>query len=76
MVATSELLEKTLFGPKANAEVIIGYLHQKPVSFALFFHNFSTFLGRPGLYLEDLYVRPEARSQGIGYKMLSFLANQ
>jgi len=72
--ATTEILEETLFGDKSNAEVILGYLNDKPVAFALFFHNFSTFLGRSGIYLEDLYVKPETRGKGIGKKMLSYLA--
>src|SRR5689334_3611567 len=71
VVATEDMLQETLFGPKSHAEVVIGYLEEQPVSFALFFHNFSTFLGRPGIYLEDLYVRTEARGQGIGKMMLS-----
>lgn len=54
VVATEDVLKKTLFGERAYAEVIIGYLNDSPISFALFFHNFSTFLGRPGIYLEDL----------------------
>ena len=74
VVATEKLLEETLFGNQSCAEVIIGYLDEKPVSFALFFHNFSTFLGKPGIYLEDLYVKPEARGKGIGKIMLSYLA--
>jgi len=74
VVATEEILRETLFGQKAHAEVVIGYLDNKPVSFALFFHNFSTFLGRPGIYLEDLFVKPEARGAGIGQKMLAYLA--
>lgn len=74
VVATEELLQETLFGEQAHAEVIIGYLGNKAVSFALFFHNFSTFLGRAGIYLEDLYVRPEARGQGVGKTMLAYLA--
>ena len=74
VVATEELLQDTLFGAKSHAEVIIGYVDEKPVSFALFFHNFSTFLGKPGIYLEDLYVKPEARGQGIGKMMLAYLA--
>jgi GNAT superfamily N-acetyltransferase len=74
VVATEDILQETLFGPKSHAEVVIGYLDQKPISFALFFHNFSTFLGRPGIYLEDLYVKPAARGHGIGKRMLSFLA--
>jgi Sortase and related acyltransferases len=73
VVATEELLTESLFERKM-AEVIIGEFKNEPVSFALFFHNFSTFLGRPGLYLEDLYVKPEARGKGIGKIMLSFLA--
>jgi len=74
VVATEELLKESLFERKM-AEVIIGEYKNKPAAFALFFHNFSTFLGRPGIYLEDLYVRPEMRGKGIGKIMLSFLAN-
>lgn len=72
--ATQDLLRETLFGGRKNAEVIIGYLDNKPVSFALFFHNYSTFLGKPGLYLEDLFVKPNVRGKGIGKRMLSYLA--
>lgn len=75
VVATEEILKETLFGKNAHAEVIFGYHDGKPISFALFFHNFSTFLGRAGIYLEDLYVKPEARGLGIGQKMLAYLAN-
>jgi GNAT superfamily N-acetyltransferase len=75
VVATEDTLRETLFGAQAHAEVIIGYFNQTPVSFALYFHNFSTFLGRPGIYLEDLFVKPEARGKGIGQKMLSYLAH-
>jgi GNAT superfamily N-acetyltransferase len=74
VVATEKLLQETLFGEHKNAEVVLGYLDDKPVSFALFFHNFSTFLGRPGIYLEDLFVKPEVRGKGIGQIMLSYLA--
>lgn len=74
VTATEELLTKNLFGSKAHAEVIIGYLDEEPISFALFFHNFSTFLGKPGIYLEDLFVKPQARGLGIGKKMLVHLA--
>lgn len=74
VVATEELLRENLFGKHAHAEVILGYLNDQPVAFALFFHNFSTFLGRSGLYLEDLYVKPEARGNNIGQKMLAYLA--
>lgn len=73
VVATEEVLNESLFDRKI-AEVIIGEWRNKPVSFALFFYNFSTFLGKPGIYLEDLYVKPEMRGQGIGRIMLSFLA--
>ncbi len=73
VVATEELLAESLFERKM-AEVIIGEYKNKPVAFALFFHNFSTFLGKPGIYLEDLYVKPEARGKGIGKTMLAFLA--
>lgn len=71
--ATEEILKKSLFEEK-HGEVVIGEYDNKPVAFALFFHNFSTFVGRPGLYLEDLFVKPEYRGKGIGSIMLSFLA--
>ena len=73
VVATEEALIESLFKRKM-AEVIIGEYKNKPVAFALFFHNFSTFLGKPGIYLEDLYVKPEMRGKGMGKVMLSFLA--
>lgn len=73
VVATEEILMDSLFVRK-SAEVIIGEHDGKPVGFALFFHNFSTFLGRPGIYLEDLYVRPKMRGKGYGKILLSFLA--
>jgi GNAT superfamily N-acetyltransferase len=73
VVATEEDLAESLFERKM-AEVIIGEYENRPVAFALFFHNFSTFLGKPGLYLEDLYVKPEMRGKGIGRIMLSYLA--
>ncbi|NLY91879.1 MAG: GNAT family N-acetyltransferase [Firmicutes bacterium] len=73
VIATEENLKESLFERKM-AEVIIGEYKSKPVAFALFFHSFSTFLGRPGIYLEDLYVKPEMRGKGIGTIMLSFLA--
>jgi GNAT superfamily N-acetyltransferase len=74
VVATEELLRKTLFGERKVAEVILGYEGNTPVAFALFFHNFSTFLGLPGIYLEDLFVKPEYRRKGYGKMMLSHLA--
>lgn len=73
MVATEEILRDSLFRRKA-AEVVIAELDGEPVGFALFFHNFSTFLGKPGIYLEDLFVLPKARGCGIGKALLSFLA--
>lgn len=73
VVATEEVLMESLF-EKKMAEVIIGEYKNKPVAFALFFHNFSTFLGKPGIYLEDLFVKPEMRGKGMGKIMLSFLA--
>ncbi len=72
-VGTEELVRQSLFERKA-AEVIIGEYEGQPVSFALFFHNFSTFLCKPGIYLEDLYVKQEMRGKGIGKIMLSYLA--
>lgn len=74
VVATEESLRKTLFNDTPYAEVVIGEYDNAPVGFALFFHNYSTFLGRPGLYLEDLYVKPEMRGKGFGGVLLSFLA--
>ncbi len=74
VIATEENLKETLFGTKPHAEVILGYIEEKPVGFALFFHNYSTFLAKPGLYLEDLYVSPDARGQGVGKMMLAYLA--
>jgi GNAT superfamily N-acetyltransferase len=72
--ATEEILRNSLFGERPVAEVLIGESDGRPAAFALFFHNFSTFLGRPGIYLEDLYVRPEFRGQVIGKAMFSRLA--
>lgn len=73
VVATEEILYDSLFVRKA-AEVIIAEYNNKPVGFALFFHNFSTFLGRPGIYLEDLYITPDMRGNGFGKTMLAYLA--
>ena len=73
VVATPELLREWIF-EKKKAEVIFALAEGKPVGFALFFHNFSTFLGRAGLYLEDLYVMPEYRGQGYGKGILRKLA--
>ena len=73
VVATEELLEKWIFD-KEKAEVIFAMEGETEVGFALFFHNFSTFLGRAGIYLEDLYVKPEYRGKGYGRKLLQKLA--
>lgn len=74
VVATEEILREKLFGEKKYAEVILAYVDNVPVGFALFFHNFSTFLGKPGIYLEDLYVVPHMRGKGVAKKILAFLA--
>ncbi|MDE3059653.1 MAG: GNAT family N-acetyltransferase [Pseudomonadota bacterium] len=66
VVATEEGLDQTLFGPKSNAEVLLAEVAYEPVGFCLFFHNYSTFLGKPGVYIEDIFVRPDARGLGIG----------
>ena len=75
VVATEESLRESLFSGRRVAEALIGEWEGRPVAFAVYFHNFSTFLGRPGLYLEDLYVKPEMRGKGIGKAMLAYLAN-
>jgi GNAT superfamily N-acetyltransferase len=75
VVATEESLRATLFGGPRFAEVLIAEVDGDPAGFALFFHNYSTFLGRPGIYLEDLYVRPELRARGYGRALLARLAS-
>ena len=72
--ASPEELGRHLFGPQPKAAAVVAYHAGEPAGFALFFHNFSTFLGRPGLYLEDLYVRPAYRGRGIGEGLLRHLA--
>lgn len=74
VVATEEILQKHLFGDHPTAEVIIGEADGSPVGFALFFQNFSTFLGQPGIYLEDLFVSPAQRGKGYGKALLACLA--
>jgi GNAT superfamily N-acetyltransferase len=74
VVATKELLEEQIFD-KENAKVIFVMEGEKEVGFALFFFNFSTFLGKAGLYLEDLYIKPEYRGKGYGKSIFVFLAN-
>jgi GNAT superfamily N-acetyltransferase len=75
VTATEELLEKNLFGEQSVAEVVIASFEDKDIGFALYFHNFSTFVGKPGIYLEDLYVSPEYRGKGFGKILLKYLAN-
>jgi len=74
VVATVNDIEKALFENK-YAEAIIAYYKNEPVGFAVFFHNFSTFIGKPGIYIEDLYVDKKSRGKGIGSRMLSFIAD-
>ena len=73
-VATEEKLGETLFGDSPAAEVIIASIGSEPVGFALYFHSYSTFLAQRGIYLEDLFVKPEARGHGVGHALLSKLA--
>ena len=75
LVATEELLHEGLFGPRRVAEVVLAYLADEPVGFALYFHNFSTFVGRAGIYLEDLFVEPAQRGKGVGKALLAHVAN-
>ncbi|MDO8548642.1 MAG: GNAT family N-acetyltransferase [Ignavibacteria bacterium] len=70
VTVTEERLKENLFGKRKYAEVIIAELDGKPAGQALFFHNFSTFMGKPGIYLEDLFVKPEFRGKGIGKALL------
>ncbi len=74
VVATEAGLREVLFGAKPSAEVLLALEAGEPVGFAVYFHNFSTWLGRPGLYLEDLFVRPEMRGKGYGRALLERLA--
>ncbi len=74
VVMTEDLLATALFGDRRYAEVLLAVDEDRPAGFALFFHNFSTFLGRPGIYLEDLFVVPEERGSGIGRALLEHLA--
>ncbi|PYK39033.1 MAG: GNAT family N-acetyltransferase [Verrucomicrobia bacterium] len=74
VAATEEQLVDVLFGEGPVAEVLLAFEDEMPIGFAVFFHNFSTWLGRPGLYLEDLFVKPEARGKGYGRALLIHLA--
>ena len=76
VTATIETLHESFFGKKSNVEAYIGYLNDEPVAYAIYFYNFSSFLGKRGMYLEDLFVLPELRGKGIGKKILTFLANR
>ena len=74
VVATEEQLRKTLFGSRPAAEVLLAYDGDECAGFALYFMNYSTFLARPGIWLEDLFVKPHARGRGIGFALLKTLA--
>ncbi|WP_332810829.1 GNAT family N-acetyltransferase [Sphingomonas sp.] len=74
VVANEDTLADSLFGEHPAAEVVIAEVDGEPAAFALFFHNYSTFLGRRGLYLEDLFVRPRFRGEGLGRLLMTFLA--
>jgi GNAT superfamily N-acetyltransferase len=74
VIATEDLLREHLFGPRPAAEVLIARTGSRPVGFALYFQNFSTFLGKPGIYLEDLFVLPDCRGKGIGKALLKRVA--
>jgi GNAT superfamily N-acetyltransferase len=74
VTATEDILTETLFGSRPAAEVVICNCDGIPAGFALFFHNYSTFLGRPGIYLEDLFVKPDFRGRGLGRALLVYLA--
>ena len=74
VVATEDILRETLFGRQRTAEVVIGYFQKKPVGFVLFFRNYSTFLGRPGLYIEDLFIDEAYRRRGFGRALLLHVA--
>ena len=75
VTATEQDLRQSLFGPRPAGEVVLAYNGDVPIGFALFFHNFSTFLGKQGLYLEDLFVVPEWRGRGVGKQLLAHVAS-
>lgn len=76
VVADEAILQKTLFGENPHAFVIFAEIKGEVAGFALYFYNYSTFLGRPGIYLEDLYIKPEHRGLGAGKKLLTYLAKK
>jgi GNAT superfamily N-acetyltransferase len=76
VTATEERLRTTLFGPKPLAQAVIAYDGEEPVAFAVYFLTYSTFSARPGIYLEDIYVRPPHRGSGVGWQLFTFLARE
>ena len=74
VTATEDQLAQTLFGPHPAAEVLLAYRDGECAGFCLFFHNYSTFLAKPGIFLEDLFVKPHARGKGVGLALLTELA--
>ncbi|MCX6271718.1 MAG: GNAT family N-acetyltransferase [Bacteroidetes bacterium] len=75
VVITEDNIKEYLFGDKIFAEVLLAYFEEQAVGFALYFHNFSTFAGRPGLYLEDVYIMPEMRGRGFGKEIMLHLVS-
>ena len=73
-IATEELLRQTLFGARPSAEVVLAFADEQPAGFALWFESYSTFLAKPGIYLEDLFVYPQHRGRGLGRRLLRHLA--
>ena len=74
VVTTEEILKESIFGTKSNTAVLLSFYNGEPVGFALYFYNFSSFLGKKGIYLEDLYVTPDTRGKGFGKALLIRLA--
>ncbi len=72
VTANEKILKKTLFGKNKFAEVILAYLNEIPVGFSIYFYNFSSFVGKPGIYIEDIYVKPEFRGKGIGKAIFKY----